>query len=87
MTERRTVDTGDVKVLEARLDEVIRRLEELVSYHEDQDTKISQARGLAASLHDKIEARVRALEVGQARLMGYVALAFVLAVLAAKLLG
>lgn len=89
---RRIVDTSEVKVLETRLDEVIRRLDELVLLYKSQDDRIDRARGFAASLNNALEARVRAVENRLAWFMGAVAVANlivapVLAVLAVKLFG
>lgn len=73
------MDTADVKVLEARLDEVLRRIDEIAAYHKEQDAKIGQARGLAVSLNRDLEIRVRDLEQKQSRFMGQIALAAVVA--------
>lgn len=57
------MDTGDVKVIEAKLEEVTRRLDELLVHSKTLEGSVDRARGFAASLNGKLEERVRALEL------------------------
>jgi hypothetical protein len=75
---REGVDTGDIKVIDAKLEGMNLRLDEIIKHTKALEGAVSRAKGFAASLNKDLEIRVRALEVDlertKTRVMGLIAL-------------
>ena len=64
---REGVDTGDIKVVDAKLEGMNLRLDEIIKHTKALEGAVSRAKGFAASLNKDLEVRVRALEVDLAQ--------------------
>lgn len=64
---REGVDTGDIKVIEQRLEGMNLRLDDILNHTKGLEISIAKAKGFASHLNRELEVRVRQVELDLAR--------------------